>query len=666
MNVYLKDLSHMTKKIIFTFFLLAFTLSINGQSYRTRNPIINDEVINKINTLYLSEKYRECIDSCKHYLGYEYHLFAYENHPYRYWNNKKFFFVNDIESIATILYLGCISAYQYSLKDFDTHSIFDGIEWARACVAIYDDYLHDEIPNEFSSIEAWANYIQYAERAMFATQCGDHLLAVDRDDSWLKKQGRWFKKKSDKISDALYKNIIGKDSIFSNYPILQYKVYTISSSHILKKGNIKAFQVVFKKRVEAFKNLIQICHQNNIYNFEIPLALNSLKSMLCTTVIENEFCKKAGGDYERFCMENLIELQDISYSLNGSNRYSQSPSYSLRDIQNCLKETDCAILHFEAPVASGHLYFQYDLSTRYRNYALIITRNQDRPEVWHRGYINDSKVNDLDKIKEEHPNVKRYFYVGTPRMSFIDIAGIDSSIVRLHSLSQLLQEQKKETTDKEITFIGDLNYKKIGEVTSTSNYKGGPVFNDLIGPAKELMRIKELFTNVRPICGDDAKRNVVANEISRNNGVVHISTHGELFSSDYEYKPEDLILKKNIMENSRLILSGYNDAPNSPMSYLSGGDVLKLKKINSSIVFLDACLSGKGAVGASGSVGLAEAFHLIGAKNVICYLESVKDDVATDFSNRFYLELSKGKTCHDAFFIAKKSINQNIKVVLWE
>ena len=180
------------------------------------------------------------------------------------------------------------------------------------------------------------------------------------------------------------------------------------------------------------------------------------------------------------------------------------------------------------------------------------------------------------------------------------------------------------------------------------------------------MRIKELFTNVRPICGDDAKRNVVANEISRNNGVVHISTHGELFSSDYEYKPEDLILKKNIMENSRLILSGYNDAPNSPMSYLSGGDVLKLKKINSSIVFLDACLSGKGAVGASGSVGLAEAFHLIGAKNVICYLESVKDDVATDFSNIFYLELSKGKTCHDAFFIAKKSINQNIKVVLWE
>lgn len=656
----------MIKKIIFVFSLLAFTITINGQSYRNSYHKINEEVINRITTLYLSEKYKECIDSCNHYLNHNYTDLGYKNHPYRNWGKiRSFFEVNDIEDIAAIMYLGCISAYQYTLKNFDTRAIFDGMGWARACVAIYDDYLHDRIPNEFSTIRVWEKYIQYAERAMVAVQYGDHFLSVDRDNSWLKKQGKWFEKKSESISDALYKNVVGKDSVFSNYPILQYKVYTINSNYILKKGNIKVFQDIFKKRVEAFKNLIQICSQNDISSFEIPLALNSLKSTLCITVIEKEFRKKAGPDYERFCMENLIVLQDISYSLNGSKRYSQSPSYTLRDIQNNLEETDCAILHFEAPISSGLYYYQYDLNTKYLNYALIITKNQVLPEVWRRGYISDSIVNNLDKIKKEYPNIKRFFYVGTPKMSFVDIAGTDSSIVRLHSLSQLL-EQRTEAAVNEITFIGDLNYGKIGEVSSVSEYKGDDEFDELIGPAKELMRIKELFSNVRPICGDDAKRNVVTSEIGRSKGILHISTHGHQFSSDYEFEPEDLILKRNIMENSRLILSGYNDAPNSPMSYVSGSDVLRLKKIDSSIVFLDACSSGKGAVGASGSVGMAEAFHLIGAKNVICYLEPVKDNVATAFSNRFYLELSKGKSCHDAFFIAKKSINQNIKVVLWE
>ena len=120
------------------------------------------------------------------------------------------------------------------------------------------------------------------------------------------------------------------------------------------------------------------------------------------------------------------------------------------------------------------------------------------------------------------------------------------------------------------------------------------------------------------------------------------------------------------MENSCLILSGYNDTPKSSLCYMSGSDVLKIKRINSELVFLDACMSGNGAVGVTGSVGIAEAFHLIGAKNVICYLGPVDDDIATEFSNRFYLELSKGASCHDAFFRAKKFINQNLKVVLWE
>lgn len=656
------------KKIFYSIILLSIIFNSYGQNSFGKSTRIDASVINRINTLYLSEKYKDCIDSCKNYIGYRRYIgLGYKSHPYRDWRKiQGYWDTNDVEDVATVLYLGCAAAYQYSLSNFDTHSIFDGLEWARACVAIYDDYLHERIPNEESTIEAWAQYIQYAERALMVTNCGDHFLAVNRDDSWLKKQAKWFDKKSDRILDALYKNVVGKDAVFADYPILQYKVFTVTSSQILRQKKFKVFQDVFKKRVDAFERMVQICQQNNISNYEIPLVLNSLISTLTTTVVESKICKKAGPNYERFCMESLIKLQEISYSLNGSIRYSQSPSYTLRDIQNSLAETDCAIFHFEAPVASGHLYYRYDLGTRYRNYALIITKDQETPDVWHRGYIKDNVVNDLSRIREAYPKATRFYYVGTPRMSFIDIAENDPSIIRLHSLSQLLQKRNSKTTGSEITFIGDLNYTKVGYVSSKVSVRKGGDFGQLLGPAKELAYIKTLYSNVRSICGDDATRNVVTSEISRNTGIVHISTHGELFSPSDDFTPEELILKKNVMENSCLILSGYNDTPHSSLCYMSGSDVLNIKRINSEVVFLDACMSGKGAVSVSGSVGIAEAFHLIGAQNVICYLEPVDDDVATEFSNRFYKELSKGASCHDAFFRAKKSINQNIKVVLWE
>ena len=648
--------------------LLFITVIANGQIFGNKEPKIDANVINRINTLYLSERYKDCIDSCKYYLGiYRYFSVGYKSHPYSNWRKiQGYWEQNDVEDVASMLYLGSIAAYQYSRNQFDSYSIFDAIKWARSCVAIYDDYLHERIPNSYVTIEDWAKYIQYSERALTASQCADHFLAVNRRDSWTKKQSKWFDKKSNRILDVLYKSIVGKDSIFSYYPILQYKVYTINSNHNVKKGNLKTFQDVFRKRVDAFAKMVLSCQQNNIFNFEIPIELNSLISTLTTIVVENEFCKKAGPNYERFCMENLIKLQEISYSINGSNRYSQFPSYTLRDIQNSLSETDCAIIHFEAPLASGHFYYQYDLGTRYRNYALIITKNQETPNVWHRGYIKDSVVNDLSKIKEAYPNATRFYYVGTPRMSFIDIAGKDSSIVRLHSLSQLLQKRSSKSVGNEITFIGDLNYKKVGDVSPNISLRKGGDFNPLLGPAKELAYIKTLYSNVRSICGNDATRNVVTSEISRSNGIVHISTHGELFSPSDDFTPDELFLKKNVMDNSCMILSGYNDTPQSSLCYMSGSDVLKMKHISSELIFLDACMSGKGAVGASGSVGIAEAFHLIGAKNVICYLEPVNDNVATEFSNRFYLELSKGASYHDAFFRAKKSINPNLKVVLWE
>lgn len=652
------------KRIVLILILCVFTLQTFGQNYTGRNPKIDNNVVSQLRTLYLKEKYKECIDSCKYYIGYRYYDLGYESHPCEEFNRHRFFYENKIEDIAYVLYFGTISAYQYSLTNFDTESIFDGMTWARICANICKDYLSERTPTDFWSVDEIDKYYRCGQMGKEVAECGIHFLHID-NDKWAKKESKWFEKTSDKIYETLAKKLSGFETKYPEYPLLQYQITDICTARSIRKDLYKEYKDIFNRRFTALINLIEN-NQNNIYDAGIHIALKSLTSMLTGTVIENEICKKIGDNYERFCMENLIKLQDISYSISGSSRYSDHPAYTLEDIQKNLKESDCAIIHFEAPVASGRLYFQQDLGTIYRNYALIITRDQIVPDVWHRGYIKDDVVNDLSVIRKKYPNAQRFFYVGTPRMSFIDIAGTDSAIVRLHSLSQLLDDRSSEVEISEVTFIGDINYDKIGKINTASINKGGD-FGPLIGPAIELKQLMELNRwNLRPIRGDDATRSVVASEISRSKSIVHISTHGELFDYDDNLSPDDLALQKDVMDNSRLILSGYNRAPESPLSSISGSDVMKIKKIETPIVFLDACSSGRGSFGVSGSVGIAEAFHMIGARNIICYLEPVEDEVATRFSELFYKELAKGVSCHDAFFRAKNLINSQIKIVLWE
>ena len=633
---------------------------------------IDNKIINEINTLYLSDRYKECIAYCLYLMNY-YHFYIspHEKHSFRDWDKKNTIFQRtDPLNVATLCYLGAISAYQFFQYNETDVTIVNAIEWAITCVALYDDYFKQVLPSADWSTQEMYDYILYSEWGKQAAEVGQFLLRSLDYDRLVKKDKQWFIKKYNQISSSIYHNTLNAEKMYSSAPIITYKLRTLENSYNYEKKGNKYLKEYISNYLMYTIDYIQatgVSNKTNNADMEIHKAISTLSSYLGQSVIDQQLCKLIGKDFERFCMEEMIKLQDISYYLNGAANYVLSPQYSLRDIQDRLEDGDCAMIHFEGPVSPGHLYAQYSLGTVYRNYALLITRDVDRPYLWHRGFISNDKVNDLSTIKESLPGIHRFFYVGTPRMSFIDIAGNDSSIVRLHSLSQLLEDSIEDEVEKEVTFIGDLNYRKVGSLNLISDSKGGDNFNRLLGPATELKHIQSLFHNVRSFCGDDATRNIVASEISRNKGIVHISTHGYTdYDPDDVISPEDLVLKKVIMDKSLLILSGYNDSPHSSLSSISGSDVLKMRSINASIVFLDACESGQGAVGVSGPVGIAEAFHLIGADNVICYLEPIDDAIATSFSNSFYTELSNGLSCHDAFFKARQSINQEIKVVLWE
>lgn len=193
------------KKLLYLIILLSISLNSYGLNFLDKDSKIDAGVINRIGTLYVEEKYKDCIDSCNNYLDYRYFVLGYRSHPYRDWRKDHGYWeTNDVMNVSKVLYLGCAAAYQYSLSNYDSNSIFDRLEWARACVAVYDDYLHERIPNEESTIETWEQYIQYAENALAAAECGDHFLTTYSDDKWSKKQEKWFDKKRDRILNVLY------------------------------------------------------------------------------------------------------------------------------------------------------------------------------------------------------------------------------------------------------------------------------------------------------------------------------------------------------------------------------------------------------------------------------------------------------------------------------
>ena len=166
------------KKPLFLIVFLSITLYSFGQGYLGRYKI-TDKVLNQMATLYLSERYKDCVDSCGAYVGYRYYYLGDESHPYRDWGKKHGYKdLNDIEDIAAMTYLGCVSAYQYTLSTFDASSIVDAIEWARVAAAIYADYLNEKKPDGSWSAEKINNYIVYGERGIVATQCGKHFLKI--------------------------------------------------------------------------------------------------------------------------------------------------------------------------------------------------------------------------------------------------------------------------------------------------------------------------------------------------------------------------------------------------------------------------------------------------------------------------------------------------------
>ena len=173
----------------------------------------------------------------------------------------------------------------------------------------------------------------------------------------------------------------------------------------------------------------------------------------------------------------------------------------------------------------------------------------------------------------------------------------------------------------------------------TVRFKGNK-FSQLPGAEEEVKMIGQIL-NVKPLTGKNATK---AQVLSRLNSVslVHIAAHGSA-------ERGEILLSPNL---------GKSEPPDEKDFLLTMADVLTTK-LESKLVVLSCCHSGRGKIKAEGVVGIARAFLGAGARSVIASLWAIDDDATLVFMRHFYEHLVKGKSAGNSLHQAMKWMRES-------
>ena len=170
--------------------------------------------------------------------------------------------------------------------------------------------------------------------------------------------------------------------------------------------------------------------------------------------------------------------------------------------------------------------------------------------------------------------------------------------------------------------------------TKTVRFKGKRVL-PLPGAEEEVKRIGDIV-NVEPFTGKNATKEQVLRGLN-SVSLVHIAAHASAETGE-------IILSPNLASSKR---------PKEEDFLLTMTDVLNAK-LDTKLVVLSCCHSGRGGIYAEGVVGIARAFLGAGARSVIASLWAIEDEATLAFMRQLYEHLVKGES-------ASKSLHQAMK-----
>jgi CHAT domain-containing protein len=163
--------------------------------------------------------------------------------------------------------------------------------------------------------------------------------------------------------------------------------------------------------------------------------------------------------------------------------------------------------------------------------------------------------------------------------------------------------------------------------------------------------------------------------------IIHLATHGFFYKNEEVVnKPffetmhigEQPIRPDNSLKRSGLILAGAQKAwlgeaiPDSVEDgILLAEEIATMDLIGTDLVVLSACETGLGEITSEGVFGLQRAFKKAGVQTIIMSLWSVNDLATSLFMRVFYQEWLSGKTKHEAFAIAQKTVRESYEGNDW-
>lgn len=418
----------------------------------------------------------------------------------------------------------------------------------------------------------------------------------------------------------------------------------------LEKGNIS---LIFDNLIPQFEStIVGLYNVDNVTKSQIAILYSQLSEFLNYAAIENN-----STVLKIEALNVMIHSRDYSfYSKKGNNAPCPFKLVDWDEIKESLPNNSMAFL-----------FYKYSASTDSWNYVWSFDSNSLIPNGEYGGHSYASESQAMESILRKYSDIDKLFVVGTNSMMMTDYSN-DIRVIRLHSISDIFS-QKQRYYDSNVCVIGNILYDS-DESSNISHDKG--VIEEDVGQLpyaeEEVQSIKNVFGDkVIPYQGDDVSRQTFMN-LTKEEGLLHISTHGILDEKKRNElnmnNPEAGITGENVFRSCLLALSGYND--NHIHNSISAYDIKELDLSGFDLVFISACESGGGRVLLTGDYSLAEAFRLAGIQNVIAVIDPIQDVIATKFAKHFYKLIANGTSFHDAFYITKKLICPNNRIILFE
>ncbi len=679
------------KNLLSLLFLLEFSLGYaNSRTNTTQKKNADENLLTLSQYAYYQGEYEKCIEYAENINFSIMTSSMYNNRSYNkggHYETERFNALIHAYAAAACYQLSQHSqindtsykSYYAENSSFDYLSI--GADHYLCCGDYFNCALLKNKVNSFTDSDSFIKLCHEISVAMTANLVEQEFCkAVEFYDKSYKKNFKKAKKEGEKFQNYYEEEIISNKSIIKDNISLYFSLYTSEILFSLSnKKNRKNLENTINSYIKDISNAafsIGSPRNNRITYVDLRNCLKMMSQTFCILANENDIEWKTASNiyitYLNFC--EYIKGVRKEFSLDSWN-----------DIKQTLKPGEYILIFYEAPISSGTYYHvsQHNLK---HSYAFVIGWDKDEVGLINRKLNASVSHEDFKRFQSWWPEMKSLYILPTEHIKTLDYAGSNPNIHMITSLSSLADRTQNEAMKYKIKIMANLKYSEYDddfEVNDSIKTKGVG-FYSLPNSKKEIAFLQNAMNenNLEILENEKGTKSALLKKGEEN--ILHISTHGDvnqsLLDQLNQLEPLDGITGDNVLKSCYLALSKYNDVPHSITqlrspenisndTYISGYDITKHDLSHLNLVFLDACKTGYAKNVNGDTFSLVEAFKIAGAKNIIAYLEPVRDDIAATFAEMFYTNLFNEKNIHDSFYESKKRIldyEPELKIVLWE